>query len=278
MAKKEKIVKMRLGDLVFEEAVFPRDRINTGHAMDIYESILGQIEAGLVPEGEARDVSAIRAIKDLGIEPIVADMKTLTLVDGHHRRHAFMKFSKDIELPVKLIDFKDAKAMFRYAVTHNTGRGLDIIDFDKKTAVARGLVLKFSEDELSNLLGTTKKVIEEIRKNLHFPKVTPEFLKGLERLGIKESDLPSTQIRPTKKCLEKSLAGKTVTPEQEELNRTVGGTSVYTLLGWMGKHLEAGTVPWYDDEGNYNLKLYARAMEVLELWKREVAANKPPKK
>src|SRR5512139_1047022 len=101
------------------------------------------------------NVSNIVAALEAGhkVPPIVADEESLRVIDGFHRRRAYLKvLGPDAKIPVTLQHFDSETAMFAAAVELNIAHGLPLQEVERRRIVLRLRELGADDDAVAAVL------------------------------------------------------------------------------------------------------------------------------
>jgi hypothetical protein len=181
-ARDGELVPMRLVKLVEDTAFYPRDQVD--------DFLVGQY------------CEVLRAGREL--PPIVADKRSLRIVDGYHRRRAHLRVhgNDDIE-PVLLIDYPTEAELFLDALRRNAHHGKRLTSAEIVRSALRAEELGISRAVLAVELGKREDTLNAM----------------IER---KAASGPITRVVAVRPGLE-HLAGTRLTYAQEQVNMRVGG-------------------------------------------------------
>jgi hypothetical protein len=154
--------------------------------------------------------------------PIRVDFKTKRIIDGFHRVFAHQR------LGLKTIDAYLEKTrgeadFYRRAISANSIHGRPYCKWDHKRILAR-----------AKELGIEEKIIAD---SLRLP------LDRLHKLQW-EGGLSSTGKAISLKTTVKHMAGRTLTPYQEEVNQSLGGMRPSHYVNTLYKLLDADLIDW----------------------------------
>lgn len=167
-----------LATLVEDFGMYPRHRVDDAHVSDL--------------------VRALQAGNTL--PPIIADAASLRIVDGFHRRRAYIKHQGDDAVAlVELREYPDETALFLDAVAFNSAHGRKL-DRQDQTRI----ILKLRELHVAD---------QVISMTLHVPEPT------VQQLSLRIVQAPGGPI-PSKRGLE-HLRGQAMTAEQVEVMKSV---------------------------------------------------------
>lgn len=172
---------IKASELVEDFDLYPRGDVDGTHVLSLVQAI----EAGV------------------SLPPIIACKKTKRIVDGFHRRRAFIRVGgEDAEVPVLLKSYKTDAELYAEAMMANSahGRRMTSVDYARATTKARALGL----DDAT------------IAKCLHMTidKVTELVIDRTAKCGRVTVPLKQT-IR--------HMAGRSLTKEQSAANTKLSG-------------------------------------------------------
>ena len=156
------------------------------------------------------------------LPPVVADQKSKRLVDGFHRRRAYMlAFGPDAEIPVEWKKYRDTREMFLDVLRYNARHGKRLTTGEEVRCVLIGEELGVSRETVAETLGIRREVLDG--------KVERKVAEGtVERVALK----PALT----------HLSGAKLTKEQEELNRKLGGHKLSFYVQQLIMLIKAGCV------------------------------------
>lgn len=180
-----------LRELVEDTAIYPRTQISSVNVTNL--------------------VQALRAGCEL--PPIEADRKSKRIVDGYHRRRAYLNvLGPDACVPVRFVDYADDVAMLRAAVEANCRHGLGLQEVEKRRVVLRLTELGADDSSIASVLHVQPERVQKLR--LHSASVS---------VGGGE-----IQVEALKRPLF-HFSGKEMSPSQATAAKSAPGTS-YRLL------------------------------------------------
>ena len=142
MVTKPKLTKMKLVNLVVNEAYFPRQSIDRGKIRQM--------------------VDALEAGREL--PPLIATPEH-QIVDGVHRFYAQKQFlGVEGEIPVEVRTYASEEDLWQDIITLNVGRGSDLTSWDiaRVIEITDGVV---AHDKLARWLNKTPEKLEQLRKS-----------------------------------------------------------------------------------------------------------------
>lgn len=184
----------------------------------------------LYPRDDVNSVQVTKLLQALEageeLPPIVVCRKTKRIVDGFHRRRAYIRWRGEaMEVPVHWKDYPNDAALFEDAVRCNSMHGLHL-DSQSRTRVT------IIAERLGIPLSTQAAILH----------VTEEEVKKISvKVVLSKSTSEPIPIKPVAKFLQ----GKTITRAQEEALEHFGGLS---LLGTITQVRQAVEAKLYDRE------------------------------
>lgn len=196
--------KVALASLVEDFSMYPRHRVDDSHVGDL--------------------VRALQAGQTL--PPIVAEAKSLRIVDGVHRRRAYLKhLGEEATAAVDLRTYESEAALFLDAVALNSAHGRKLDRHDQTRIVLRLRELKVPD--------------QEIAINLHVPE------QQVRQLSVRIIMAPSGPL-PSKRGLE-HMRGTSMTQEQVSVMDSVRSGEAGRLCLELTRLLDAGMVNLEDE-------------------------------
>jgi hypothetical protein len=173
------------------------------------------------------------------LPPVVADRKSMRLVDGFHRRRAYIAaYGPEVEIPVEWKEYKDTREMFLDVLRYNAKHGKRLTTGEEVRCVLIGEELGVSREKVAETLGIRREALDgKIERKVAEGPVTREVLK------------PAIT----------HLSGTRLTPEQVELNRRLGGYRMSFYVSQLIMLIRSGCVDVKDG------RLVARLRELHEL-------------
>jgi hypothetical protein len=180
---------VRLADLVEDLSVYPRTTVNANNVRNLVLAL----EAGAQ------------------LPPLIACQDTLRLVDGFHRRRAYLRVLDDPDAVVKveLRSYATEADLLADAVSLNVSHGLNLQEYEKKKVVLRLGELGKNDDEIAMILRVPPPRITQVR--LRVATVTGEGGRSVRLEPLKPSVM--------------HLMGSTMTEAQAKAHRSAPGTS-----------------------------------------------------
>lgn len=179
---------VRLADLVEDLDFYPRTQVSSVNVTNL--------------------VSAIEAGAEL--PPIVADTKSKRIVDGFHRRRAYLKvLGTNASVQVELRSYATEAELFADAVATNSRHGLPLQEIEKRRIVLRLQDLGIGNDEIANVLQTSPDRVEKIQ---------------LKVATVVDGAGDSLRLEPLKKPVF-HMQGQQMTQVQAKAHRSAPGTS-----------------------------------------------------
>lgn len=182
------VQKVRVADLVEDLDVYPRTQVNSVNVTNLVSAI----EAGCK------------------LPPLIADNKTLRIVDGFHRRRAYLKvLGGDASVAVDLRSYASDAALFSAAITANIQHGLPLQEIEKRRVVLRLQGFGVDNDSIAGVLRTSPDRIEKI---------------CLRVATVVDDNGGSIRLEPLKRPVF-HLQGAQMTEVQARAHRSAPGTS-----------------------------------------------------
>lgn len=225
-----RLSKVRLANLVEDFEAYPRGTVNSSHVRDLRRAL----EAGHV------------------LPPIVAEMKTLRIVDGFHRRRALTQhLGADATVQVELHRYESEKDLYRDAATRNATHGQPLDRDDQVRVAVRMRELGSEDEEIAAALAVTRHRVEELLVHL-----TARTVSG-DVVALK----PSIRY----------LAGRTLTDQQERAQSRITGTATLRLVTDLRDRLQFHLMDLDSAKVREGLEALAKEIqEVLERFKAPV--------
>lgn len=133
---------VRLADLVEDLDFYPRTQVSSVNVANL----ISALEAGCE------------------LPAIVADRKSKRIVDGFHRRRAYLKvLGNDASVQVELRSYTTDSDMFSDAVSINAQHGLPLQEIEKRRVVLRMQDLGIDDDRIAVALHTTPAKVTKIQ-------------------------------------------------------------------------------------------------------------------
>lgn len=133
---------VRLASLVEDLDMYPRTQVSSVHVT----TLISAIEAGCE------------------LPPLIVDRKSKRIVDGFHRRRAYLKvLGSDASVEAELRTYKSDAELFAAAVEANTAHGLPLQEIEKRRVVFRLDDLGVGSDRIASALRTSPDKIDKIR-------------------------------------------------------------------------------------------------------------------
>jgi hypothetical protein len=198
-----KIQTIKAAFLVEDTAIYPRLQVDDLHAARLAETLLAGQE----------------------LPPIVADKGSLRIVDGFHRRRAYMKaLGEDAEVPVVLKDYLDEKALLLDALRYNAGHGKRFTTADEVRAFILAERVGLEPAAVADALAIRVERLTELASQ------RVALGSGAEKVVLKPA------LR--------HLAGTRLTPEQELANRHLNGNQAGYYARSLIDLLESNGIDW----------------------------------
>ncbi len=198
---------IKASELVEDFDLYPRGDVDGTHVLSLVQAIESGVE----------------------LPPIIACKKTKRIVDGFHRRRAWLRFGGDgVEVPVILKSYTSDAKLYLEAMTSNAshGRRLTAVDYSRATTKARALGL----DDAT------------IAKCLHLTvdRVTELVIDRTAKCG---------RVAVALKRTIRHMAGHSLTKEQSAANDKLSGMNQAFYVNQIITLIESGLL----DKENENL-------------------------
>lgn len=220
-------VKMKALELVMDWSLWPRYEAN---------------------DLDSTNVSCMKESLKAGRElpPIIVDKKSLRIIDGAHRRQAYLSvFGDDIEVLVELHEYSNDAEMFLDAAKRNTGQGLALSPKDKVHVILVGRRMKLPLAKIAEALGMRKEKADELME-----RRTATTSKG-EKIPLAAGAM--------------SLAGKRLNRKQEHFARTSNGMQPIVNARLLLNALRASNSPLTQKELDIYIELRDELTERIDL-------------
>jgi hypothetical protein len=193
-----------LADLVEDYDVYPRHALDTGHVRKLEEALRS---------GNA-------------LPPIVVARKGNRIVDGFHRKRAYIKVlgpTGQVEVDVR--GYASEVELVRDAITMNAahGRGLDEQDRTKGALMLRRLGVETAD--IAVVLHTTPERIDKI----------------LVRV-VEVRDEYGTHVEPAKPVVRRFGTPRTLSPQQQQVHRSSSGWRPAQTVTQLTREIESGVL------------------------------------
>ena len=213
MAKVELIA---ASELVEDFDLYPRPDVDSTHVNNMTESLHAGEE----------------------LPPIIACGKSKRIVDGFHRRRAWLRFGgATVKVPVVFRDYRNDGELFLEATTLNSGHGRRLTAYDHVRCATIASRLKLKPAQIAVALRLTVDKVETL--------LTTRTATGPLR-GRLAADDPDGNIVPIKRTIQ-HMAGKRLTKEQESGNDRLSGMQPMFYVNQLITLLECDLMP-KDDE------------------------------
>jgi hypothetical protein len=225
-----RLSKVTLASLVEDFTLYPRGTVNANHVRDLRRAL------------EA----------DNTLPPIVAEADTLRIVDGFHRRRAYIAhLGADAAVRVELRQYESDRELYRDAARLNAAHGQPLDRHDQVRVAVRLRELGSDDTEIAATLHVTTERVEALLLNL-----TAKTHDG-ELVALKSS------VR--------HLAGRTLTDQQEQAHPRITGTATLRLVGDLRDRLRHSLMDLDSEQVRAGLDALSREIrEALERFKAPV--------
>lgn len=217
-------VKIKATDLIEDFNLYPRVDVDSGHVAQIVEAI------------EARAF----------LPPIIAEKKSKRIIDGFHRRRAWLRHAgNDVELEVELREYDSESEMFLEAIRLNAQHGRNLTSYDKTHAIERALRFEIDPSAVASAL------------NLRVEKVTSFRTQRCAKIEN------TKRLAPLKLPI-RHLAGTIITKEQSEIIPKLGGNQQLFYVNQLLMLIDSGMIDHQNEKLKRGLvKLSDKLMEFL---------------
>ena len=227
MSKPEMIL---ASELVEDFDLYPRKDVDSQHVASMAESMAAGNE----------------------LPPIIACRKTKRIVDGFHRRRAWIRHGGDgVRIPVVFHDYRSEGELFLEAMALNSGHGRRLATFDQVRCATMAAKFKLKPAQIASALRLTTERVEvllDTRTATGALSSEPKAAPG-ERLQI-----------PIKRTIS-HMAGTRLTKGQQEANSKLSGMSPLFYVNQLLLLLDNNLLPENDECLEDGLK---RLHELLE--------------
>jgi len=192
-----------VGKLIFDYNIYPRAAID-----DQYVSYL---------------VDALKAGSEF--PPLIAENKTLRIVDGFNRAQAYLKWKGPAhEVEVILQSYKDDGDLMLDAMRYNAHHGRRMSVFDMAHAALKAEDFGATRDSIAAVLSIR---VERLDQILSHRSADARSRQATAVLGESDQEIAEASLgKPGRIALKNTirhLAGRTLTKEQQKANRRLGG-------------------------------------------------------
>lgn len=180
----------------------------------------------LYPRGDVDEQNIAYMVRSLeagaSLPPILADAKSLRIVDGVHRWYAWRRFSGDdaVKIDCEVKTYATEKALFLDAVRLNAKHGSQLTTFDRTRCILRAEELKIPEDQIAAALCLTMEKVGELRKERVGRLMVRTASGEDEPVAMVQGN--RSGFRPLKRSI-RHMAGKMLTQRQAEINEKLSG-------------------------------------------------------
>lgn len=138
---KKQTQKVKLAEIVEDYTLYPRPTIDSNWVSHLRRKLEGGSE----------------------FPPMVVEAETLKLVDGFHRKRAYLLvLGADGEVEVEPRRYENDAALYADALALNAPHGKPLTSYDAVTAVTKGEKLGLSRDTIADSLGVTRDYIDKL--------------------------------------------------------------------------------------------------------------------
>jgi len=213
-------------ELMEDFDLYPRSSIDSTHVADM----AAVIEAGGT------------------LPPIIAEEKTKRIVDGFHRRRAFIRTQgKEAKVAVEWRSYPDERALYLDALRLNSRHGKRISGVDQTRAMINGLNLGLEPLAIAEAFGVKVERVEQI-------------------VAIKTGHLKTKRAHPIRIALKNSVrhlrgTDPELTAKQERVIRGAPGQAQKLLVKQLADLIEFDLFDWTDETAVGELRRLSRLLE-----------------
>ena len=198
-------VTIKASELVEDFDLYPRGDVDGQHVLSLVQAI----ESGVT------------------LPPVIACKKTKRIVDGFHRRRAFLRYyGDDATIPVVLKTYKSDAELYAEAMMANSAHGRRLTSVDYSRAMTKGRALGLDDATIAKCL------------HLTIDKVTELVIDRSAKVG--------RVTVPIKRTIQ-HMAGKTLTREQAAANDKLSGMNQQFYANQLITLIESGLLDKSDD-------------------------------
>lgn len=204
-----------IADLVEDYAVYPRRKLDEQHVSDLVQAL----NAGAA------------------LPPVIAEEKTLRLVDGFHRTRAYRRVQGDSgKIKVELRAYAADADLFLDAARLNAGHGRKLARADQIRIAVRASELGVPNEQIATALAVRTDRVEKLQLRIVVTDVGANSSGG--RLLVKAPSKP----------VARHLEGRQITAEQAEAIDHGPGLPAIRLVHDLTKWLHADVLDLTDDK------------------------------
>ena len=214
-----KIQSIKVSELVEDFDLYPRVSIDSGHVGHIVDALSS---GATMPR-------------------IIAEEKTLRIIDGFHRARAYKRlYGDDHEMDVEVRRYGEKNAMFIDAMALNSSHGRNMTAYDRSHAIARAISLKIDPKAIAVALNITVDRIGEIKVGSF-------------------ATVARTRVSTPLKLPARHMAGRTISQAQADVMPKLGGNHQTFYVNQLSALIESDLLDTSND------KLMARLETLHEL-------------
>lgn len=216
-------------ELVEDFDLYPRKDVDSQHVANMLETLAAGNE----------------------LPPIIADRKSKRIVDGFHRRRAWIRHSgEDITVPVIFHDYKNEGEIFLEAMALNSAHGRRLATFDQVRCATMAAKLKLKPAQIAHALRLTTERVEHL-----LDKRT-----ATARLSNQPKGSPQSERIPIKRTIS-HMAGGNLNKGQQDANQKLSGMSPLFYVNQLLLLLDNGLMPENDENLEDGLKKLHQLLE-----------------
>lgn len=199
-------IRVALGELVMDFAVYPRSRTSATHVSHMVEALAAGRK----------------------LPPPVIDKASKRVVDGWHRVRAYQRVLEATDkITVDARSYADEAELLREAIRLNADHGRPLSPYDQARSISLAEAMGLSVDDIAADLGLTAVKVKSIRDTT---------------LAYDQHGQPVV----LKRGVASFNRGKTLTAEQVEANEHLDGMTALYHVNWLVRAMEAGLVEWHE--------------------------------
>jgi len=181
--------KVKVSELVLDFTLYPRGDVDSQHVHYLREAMKAGVE----------------------LPPIIAERKSLRVVDGFHRHKAYVsEYGVGHEIEIVEKPYKNDGELFLDAARYNSAHGANLSRFDRVHCILRAEQLGITVEQIAAALSITADTAGQLRSG------SVGQLRGNKSSGGAPLSIP------LKRTIS-HMAGQTLTKAQEQANGKLGG-------------------------------------------------------
>lgn len=207
MKNNNTISSIKASELVEDFDFYPREKVDSQHVSYIAEAISSGAE----------------------MPPVIVDEKSKRIIDGFHRRRAFIRVGKNADpedsdpwIPVELRQYKNDAEMFLDAVRLNAKHGRNLTQMDRTGAIIKAKRFGINQDAIAVVLNIRVNKVKELKTHI--------------------ATIQNTRIVVPLKLPVRHFAGQTITQSQADVMPHVGGSHHLRLVNELIDAVSVGLI------------------------------------